>query len=62
MNTSKLRMVVIDDSSTALNGTVLLLQEAGHEVEALHGPEGAVARVRELKPDVVVCDVSYNFV
>ena len=57
MTTERLRILVIDDSSMAIRVTVQLLQKAGHEAEGLNGPEGAVERLRELQPDIVLLDV-----
>ena len=51
------KILVIDDSSVALKITLQLLQEAGHEVEGLNRPEEAFDRVRQLQPDIVVCDI-----
>lgn len=53
----KMKILVIDDSATALGGTVALLQEAGHDVEGLNKPERALERLRELRPDLMVCDL-----
>jgi CheY-like chemotaxis protein len=55
--TKSLRILVIDDSTTALAGTVLQLQGAGHQVEGLKVPSRALERVCELRPDVLICDV-----
>ena len=52
-----MKILVIDDSRTALELTVGLLQSAGHEVDALYFPAEAVERARALKPDIIVCDI-----
>ena len=57
MTTTDLKILVIDDSPVVLKITVLLLQDAGHEVEGLNKPEEALDRVRQLQPDIVVCDI-----
>ena len=51
------KILVIDDSSVALKLTVQMLQDAGHEAEGLNRPEEALDRVRQLQPDIVVCDI-----
>jgi len=57
MTANSLKVLVIDDSSMALDVTTQLLQRAGHEAEGLQDPGRAIERLRELQPDVVVCDV-----
>lgn len=57
MTPKALKIIVIDDSAMALKVTVNLLREAGHEVVGLDGAEHAMARIHELKPDLVVSDV-----
>jgi CheY-like chemotaxis protein len=57
MNANKLKVLVIDDSPTALGVTKNLLKGAGHEVEGLHLPEQAVERALAFHPDIIVCDV-----
>lgn len=52
-----MNVLIIDDSSMALSVTSDLLTKAGYDVETRNGPEGAIERVRELHPDIVVCDV-----
>ena len=54
---NNLKILVIDDSSVALKITVQLLQDAGHEAEGLNRPEEALDRIRQLQPDIVVCDI-----
>lgn len=57
MTTDNLRIIVVDDSSMAMNIAVELLQQAGHQADGLLGSEGAFERIRDLKPDVVISDV-----
>ena len=57
MATQSLRIIVVDDSSMALNVAVDQLRKAGHQVEGIFGSEGAYERIRAEKPDVVVSDV-----
>ena len=57
MTIAGLKILVIDDSSVVLKITVQLLQDAGHEAEGLNRPEEALDRVRQLQPDMVVCDI-----
>ena len=57
MNANKMKVLVIDDSPTALKVTMKLLKAAGHEVEGLNLPEQAVERAMALHPDIIVCDV-----
>jgi DNA-binding response OmpR family regulator len=52
-----MKILVIDDSITALQGTVSQLNEAGHEATSLNDPEKALEELRKLKPDLLVCDV-----
>ena len=52
-----MKILVIDDSPTALKLITKLLQAAGHEVEGLRFPAEAVERTRAMKPDIIVCDV-----
>ena len=57
MGEHRLKILVVDDSSMAVNHTVQLLQQAGHDVEGIVGSEQAFERVREARPDVLVSDV-----
>ena len=52
-----MRILVVDDSHMALSITVALLNEAGHQAEGLSEPEQALERLRELRPDLLICDV-----
>jgi CheY-like chemotaxis protein len=57
MKLQELRVLVIDDSSMALSVALQLLHDAGHRAQAKLGSDGAYELVRELKPDVVICDI-----
>ncbi len=51
------RVLVIEDNRDAAESLREALQFGGHEVSLAHsGPEG-IASVRELRPDVVLCDI-----
>ena len=57
MSKSQYKILVIDDSSMALEITVRQLQDAGHVVVGLNGSDGALDHILRLRPDVVVSDV-----
>lgn len=57
MAAQSLRIIVVDDSSMALNIAVDQLRKAGHEAEGLLGSERALERIREVRPDLVISDV-----
>ncbi len=57
MSAKESKVLVIDDSSMALRVTVQLLQDGGYDAEGLNGSERAMERIRELNPDIVVCDL-----
>jgi CheY-like chemotaxis protein len=57
MKLQELRVLVIDDSTMALSVALQQLHAAGHQAEAKHGSDGALELVRDLKPDVVICDI-----
>ena len=57
MKLQELRVLVIDDSSMALSVTLQQLHAVGHQAEAVHGSAGAFEMVRDLKPDLVICDI-----
>ncbi len=51
------RILVIEDNLDAAESLGAVLQLEGHSVEVAHdGPQG-IARARELRPDVVLCDI-----
>lgn len=52
-----LRILVIDDMPSITNFMNILLKKLGHEVIiANNGPEG-IAKAREFKPEVILCDI-----
>jgi CheY-like chemotaxis protein len=52
-----LRILVIDDKPTITNLLGILLKHLGHEVIiSNNGPEG-IAKAREFRPDVILCDI-----
>jgi PAS domain S-box-containing protein len=52
------RVLIIDDNQVGARAMQLFLQDAGHLVEIAHnGPEAFVI-ARNLKPDVVLCDIA----
>jgi CheY-like chemotaxis protein len=57
MKLQELRVLVVDDSSMALGVALQHLHAAGHQAESVHGSAGAMDLVRQLKPDIVICDV-----
>ncbi len=57
MTADGLKILVVDDSSMAVDVTVKLLRGAGHAAEGLLGSQGALERILELQPDVVVSDI-----
>jgi CheY-like chemotaxis protein len=57
MTAGSLRVFIVDDSSTALNHTKLLLELAGHEAEGLTEPELAIQSLREFDPDLIILDI-----
>ena len=54
---SNKRVVVVDDSPTALRAAASTLQEAGFNVQTASDGEEAIAIVTESQPDVVVLDI-----
>lgn len=57
MSAQALKVLVIDDSSMAVQVTVRLLQTAGYQAEGFIGSERAIDRILELRPDVIILDV-----
>ena len=51
------RVLVVDDNRDAAASMALLLRSSGHEVETADDGPGALARVREFKPDAVLLDI-----
>src|SRR5687768_11087259 len=52
-----LRIVVIDDNRDLAASTKMLLVYLGHEVWTAHSGPAGVAVVREVVPDLVLCDI-----
>ena len=57
MSGSGLKILVVDDSTMAIDMTVRLLRNAGHEVEGMNDPTKAIERLHQLRPDILVSDV-----
>jgi PAS domain S-box-containing protein len=51
------RVLVVEDNVDAAHTLRDVLQLAGHDVEVVHDGVQGVARARESRPDVVVCDI-----
>jgi two-component system CheB/CheR fusion protein len=51
------RVLVVDDNADAAESLADVLQLDGHRVEVARDGRAAIARARELRPDVVLCDV-----
>ncbi|MEJ8566099.1 response regulator [Elongatibacter sediminis] len=52
-----LKIIVVDDSSMAMNVAVDQLRSAGHDAEGVLGSEQALERIRAARPDFVISDV-----
>jgi CheY-like chemotaxis protein len=52
------RVLVVDDQPLLRDVQVLLLREAGYVATALSGAREALARLAELRPDLIVLDLS----
>jgi CheY-like chemotaxis protein len=50
-------ILVVDDNEDTADSLAEWLRLAGHEVEVAYSGSSALARVRSLQPDVVVCDL-----
>jgi two-component system CheB/CheR fusion protein len=51
------RVLVVDDNADAAESLADVLQLDGHRVEVARDGRAAIARARELRPDVVLCDI-----
>jgi CheY-like chemotaxis protein len=52
------RVLVVDDHPLLRDVQVLLLREAGYAATALSGAREALARLPDLRPDLIVLDMS----
>lgn len=52
------RVLVVDDHPLLRDVQVLLLREAGYTATALAGAREALARLSDLRPDLIVLDLS----
>lgn len=52
-----LRIVAIDDNQDALEMLGLLLTAMGHEVELANDSTSGLEKIRQVRPDVVICDI-----
>jgi CheY-like chemotaxis protein len=52
------RVLVVDDQPLLRDVQVLLLREAGYVATALPGAREALARLADLRPDLIVLDLS----
>lgn len=50
-------ILIIDDSPTDVRVFSMLLERAGHRVDAVNNAEDGIERVRATKPDLVIMDV-----
>jgi CheY-like chemotaxis protein len=51
------RILVVDDEPDVAELVVLILGNAGHEVEAVHSGRAALARLETEAYDLIVCDL-----
>jgi PAS domain S-box-containing protein len=51
------RILVVDDNADAADLLVSLLSLDGHHAEAVYEPSGALARMKIMRPDVVLLDI-----
>jgi CheY-like chemotaxis protein/two-component sensor histidine kinase len=51
------RVLVVDDNVDAAASLSDLVSHFGHTVEVVHDGPAAVARMREVRPDIVLCDI-----
>lgn len=54
---ASLRILVVEDSMATVATTRLMLELEGHEVETASDGESALEWARELRPDVLLCDL-----
>jgi CheY-like chemotaxis protein len=53
----RLRVLIVDDERDTADSLGLLLQRAGHEVKVAYTGAAALETARQLRPDVVLCDL-----
>jgi FixJ family two-component response regulator len=58
MKGKKLRVMVVDDSQTALAHVRFALERAGHSVTTRDSALGTMSELMRLKPDALILDVS----
>jgi PAS domain S-box-containing protein len=51
------RVLLVEDNADAAESLRLLLELNGHEVEVAQDAEEALEKMRQLKPEVIVCDI-----
>jgi CheY-like chemotaxis protein/nitrogen-specific signal transduction histidine kinase len=56
------RVLIIDDNQVGARAMQLFLQDAGHLVEIAHNGVEAFVIARNLRPDVVLCDIALPWV
>jgi two-component system CheB/CheR fusion protein len=54
----RLRIVVIDDEPDSVITLLALLRSEGYDAEGFATAKDALKRLKELNPDVVVCDIA----
>jgi CheY-like chemotaxis protein len=53
----RLRVLIVDDARDTADTLCLLLQRAGHEVTVAYASAAALTAARQMRPDVVLCDL-----
>jgi DNA-binding response OmpR family regulator len=53
------KIMVIDDDVDLAEDLSLILKNAGHQISARDDTEGAVALLKEQKPDLLILDVAH---
>ena len=56
LNSSR-RVLVIEDNSDFVYLLCFALSQMGHEVESANNGTGGILKAREMKPDIVFCDI-----
>ncbi|HTC58256.1 MAG TPA: response regulator [Candidatus Sulfotelmatobacter sp.] len=51
------RVLVVDDENIIADSLALILKRSGFEAEAVYSGEMAIETARDLRPDVLICDV-----